>query len=142
MGVGIKVSREGYNVGDLHTSYYGNTYARPNELIFSSDWALFKTINTGTVTISVASTSGSSSNTEETIAHGLSYAPAVMIYYTFDGTDWYTNGSTVTNRFTTTEERFVQCSADTTNLYISIYSANSAAYSVTVRWFVLGEQNE
>ena len=140
MSVGIKVSAEGRNVNRLYTSYDDTTYPSPRDLIFSSDWVLFKTIATGTAVLNAPSSVGTNVRSVVTVPHDLGYAPAVMLYFTPDGTRWYTNNTNLEDRIATaTEYRFIQCYSDTDNIYLEAASGNVAAYDLTIRWLIYGE---
>lgn len=144
--VGVKLSQEGVDVAG----------ATDDQLIFSTDFNLFKIVQSGSQTETLAHTSNTvAAGTQTiTIAHSLGYKPSHLVYITTPST--YINGSiltllpelhvlpaghalgggTIFNKFYAT--------VDTTNLYVKFFHRVGTDYSpdtptFTIKYYLMRE---
>lgn len=132
--VKIKLSQQGKEV----------TEATDDELIWSSDFNLFKIVSSGTATLSY----DGNVNTFVTVAHGLDYIPIVLAYVQFPND---VNFSPMQAQYvpmpvyqSRTGLPTVQCiqSADATNIYLRVhdlYASGGTPMTYNFRYYALRE---
>lgn len=130
MATVIKISKEGFDV-EKETD--------PKNFIFDSTYNHLKTAGSG----SFSETLNDSSNTTKTIAHGLSYRPLAMAFWSDD----VDNVTRITNsnpensvgRQGTNSEVVLYC--DATNVYFKIFndSGQQATFTVQYEYFYEGD---
>lgn len=105
MDYGLKVSKPGTDVNNTTV----------DTLQFSSGFALFKTIASGSTSLTIPSAQFSSVGTLR-FNHNLDYTPAIMAYWSDDGVEWRACGDQNYMQFNNTTR--VICGATSTQIAV------------------------
>ncbi len=133
MALKIKVSKEGYDV---------LKETDPRNFIFDSDYNHLKTAGSGTI----QKTLGNSSNTTETVAHGLGYRPLVLCYWKEDSEGKWRLSSTNPERseFRPNTNSNVGLNVTATNIVFQFWNGNGSGgdrdYTAQYEFFYEGDQ--
>lgn len=141
---GLKVSKPGFDVYD----------SDGDDLAFNSDQNVFKIVDTGT--LSLTHTIGGSGNvitTTESVAHGLSYTPALLAFITLDPgiMSGDLSNSTVPNPYpilytlsagaTLTLMGQAEVYVDSTNVYFTLRTdgVSGGPYNCSAKYYLMQE---
>lgn len=138
--IGITVSKPGYDLKRAIITGGGVTMPIAPWLVYNSSWILYKIVQTGTISMSIASTSGTARLDSSTVIHTQPLTPMVSMYFSIDGgTTWYGNNGSSTGSSGSPEQR-VWISSSATNIEVNAYSENMAAYTLLARYVIYADQ--